>query len=77
MNGIDFLNTREVVIVSGTRTPFGAYMGSLSGMTATELAVHASKGAIQKAGIDPKEIFRGHSTQLIAYCVPGILAYIL
>lgn len=56
MNGIDFLNNREVVIVSGTRTPFGAYIGSLSGMTATQLAVHASKSAIQKAGIDPKEI---------------------
>jgi acetyl-CoA acyltransferase 2 len=56
MNGIDFLNNREVVIVSGARTPFGAYMGSLSGMTATQLAVHASKAAIQKAGIDPKEI---------------------
>lgn len=56
MNGINFLKTREVVIVSGSRTPFGAYLGSLSGMTVTDLAVHASKSAIEKAGIDPKEI---------------------
>lgn len=56
MNGIDFLKNREVVVVAGARTPFGAYLGSLSGMTATELATHASKSAIQKAGIDPLEI---------------------
>jgi acetyl-CoA acyltransferase 2 len=56
MNGIDFLASREVVIVSGARTPFGAYLGSLSGMTATELAVHASKEAIARAKVDPKEI---------------------
>jgi len=56
MKGIDFLTNREVVIVSGARTPFGSNMGSLSGITATELAVHASKSAIEKAGIDPKEI---------------------
>lgn len=56
MKGIEFLGNREVVIVAGTRTPFGAYLGGLSGLTATELAVHASKSAIQKAGIDPQEI---------------------
>ena len=56
MNGIDFLKNREVVVVAGARTPFGAYLGSLSGMTATELAIYASKSAIQKAGIDPLEI---------------------
>jgi acetyl-CoA acyltransferase 2 len=56
MKGIDFLANREVVIVSGARTPFGAYLGSLSGMTATQLAVHASKEAISRAKIDPKEI---------------------
>lgn len=56
MKGIDFLTNREAVIVSGARTPFGAYVGSLSGMTATELAVHASKAAIERAKIDPVEI---------------------
>jgi hypothetical protein len=35
MRGIDFLASREIVIVSGARTPFGAYLGSLSGMSAT------------------------------------------
>lgn len=56
MNGIDFLANREIVIVAGARTPFGAYLGSLSDLTATDLAVHASKAAIAKAGIDPQDI---------------------
>jgi acetyl-CoA acyltransferase 2 len=56
MRGIDFLANREIVIVTGARTPFGAYLGSLSHLTATDLAVMASKAAITKAGIDPKEI---------------------
>lgn len=54
MHGVDFLKNREVVIVSGARTPFGANMGSLSGISATELAVHASKVAIQKLALTPK-----------------------
>lgn len=56
MKSITFLAEREVVIVAGARTPFGSYMGSLSQLTATELATLASKEAINRAGIAPEEI---------------------
>ncbi len=45
--------TETIVIVSGARTPFGAYGGGLSGLSATDLAVVATAGAIKRAGIDP------------------------
>jgi acetyl-CoA acetyltransferase family protein len=41
--------------VSGARTPFGRYCGKLKDFTAMELAAVASKGAIERSGIDPKE----------------------
>jgi acetyl-CoA C-acetyltransferase len=53
----------EVVIVSAVRTPIGSFGGSLSSLTATELGSAAIKGAIEKAGIDPKlidEVFMGN-----------------
>ncbi|MEX2460985.1 MAG: thiolase family protein [Paenibacillaceae bacterium] len=43
---------REVVIVSGMRTPIGDYMGTLKDVTAVELGVIALKAAIDIAGID-------------------------
>lgn len=73
MKGIDFLASREIVIVSGARTPFGAYLGSLSGMTATELAVHASVEAIARAKIDPKEIDQAISEMS---CNPVLMQHI-
>ena len=56
MKGIDFLANREIVVVQGARTPFGAYLGSLSNLTATDLAVIASKEAIRRTQIDPQDI---------------------
>ncbi len=47
---------KEVVIVSAVRTPIGSFGGSLSKVSALELGVTAAKGAIEKAGIDPKLI---------------------
>ncbi len=46
----------EVLIVSGARTPFGSYGGSLKDVSSTELGVVASKGAIARAGIPAEEI---------------------
>jgi acetyl-CoA C-acetyltransferase len=40
------------VIVAGARTPFGRFMGSLSGVTAPQLGAHAITGALRAAGID-------------------------
>src|SRR5580765_2416956 len=45
----------DIAIVSGARTPFGRYCGKLKDFTAQELGAIAGKGAIDRAGIDPKE----------------------
>lgn len=46
-------NGDSIVIVDGARTGFGAFGGSLKEMTATEMGVVASKGAFEKAKVDP------------------------
>lgn len=47
---------KEVYIISAVRTPLGSFGGKLSGLTAVELGSIAIKGAIKKAGIDPKQV---------------------
>ncbi len=42
------------MIIDGARTAFGAFGGSLASQTATDLAVHATKGAIDRSGVDPQ-----------------------
>ncbi len=49
------LKPNDIAIVSGARTPMGRYCGKLRDFTAMELAAIASKCAIQRAGLDPKE----------------------
>src|SRR4051794_19132133 len=49
------LKPGDIAIVSGARTPFGRYCGKLKDYSAMELAAVASKGAIERAGIDAKE----------------------
>jgi acetyl-CoA acetyltransferase family protein len=49
------LKVGDIAIVSGARTPFGRYCGKLKDFTAQELGAVAGKGAIERAGIDPKE----------------------
>ena len=49
------LKPGDIAIVSGARTPFGRYCGKLKDYSAMELAAVASKGAIERAGLDPKE----------------------
>jgi acetyl-CoA acyltransferase 2 len=44
--------TREVVFLSGRRTPFGAFGGTLRGFTATDLGAHAAQAALTSAGVD-------------------------
>ena len=46
----------ELVFLAAKRTPFGTYGGALKDVSATDLAVHASKAAIQQAGVRPEEI---------------------
>ncbi len=47
---------KEVYVISAVRTPIGSFGGSLSSLTAVELGAAAFKGAIQKAGVDPKQV---------------------
>ena len=57
---------KEVVIVSAVRTPMGSFGGVLSSVSATNLGSIAIKGAIEKAGISPKdiqEVFMGNVLQ--------------
>jgi acetyl-CoA acetyltransferase family protein len=49
-------NTTDIAIVSGVRTPMGRYCGKLKDFTAMELGAVAAKGAIERAGVDAKEI---------------------
>ena len=47
---------QEVYIVSAVRTPIGSFLGSLSGLTATQLGAEAIKGALLRAGIQPEQV---------------------
>ncbi|MEM7310022.1 MAG: acetyl-CoA C-acetyltransferase [Planctomycetota bacterium] len=53
--------TKDIVIVGGARTPMCEYSGTpgygkLKGISAIDLAAHASKAAIERAKIDPESI---------------------
>jgi acetyl-CoA C-acetyltransferase len=52
------MSTREVVVVSGTRTGIGDYGGSLKDFAPTKLGAIAIKEAVARAGIDPASV--GH-----------------
>lgn len=47
---------KEVFIVSAVRTPMGSFGGSLSSVAATKLGAAAIKGAIERIGLDGKEV---------------------
>lgn len=47
---------KDVVIVSATRTPIGAFGGSLSGLSATQLGAMAIKSAVERSGLKPEQI---------------------
>jgi acetyl-CoA C-acetyltransferase len=47
---------KEVFIVSAVRTPLGSFGGSLASVSATKLGAAAIKGAIDRIGLDGKEV---------------------
>ncbi len=47
---------REVVIVSATRTPLGAFGGALSAIGATKLGGLVIEEAVKRAGIEKSEV---------------------
>src|SRR6201998_1452091 len=49
------LKPGDIAIVSGARTPFGRYCGKLKDFTAQELGAVAAKGAMERAGLDPRD----------------------
>ena len=59
-------HTKDIVVLSGKRTPFGTFGGSLKGFTATDLGVFSSVAAIEAAGVAPDQIdhtFIGNALQ--------------
>jgi len=50
--------SQEIVFLSGRRTPFGTYGGTLKDLSATDLAVHAARSALSDSGLPPEAI--GH-----------------
>ena len=58
--------SKDIVILSGKRTAFGTFGGSLKGFTATDLGVFSSKAAIEAAGITADQVdhtFFGNALQ--------------
>ena len=49
-------STRDVVFLSGVRTPFGTFGGALRDVPAIDLGAIASKSALQRASIAPEDI---------------------
>ncbi len=59
----------DIVFLSGKRTPFGAFGGTLKGFTATDLGAHAATAAIEAAAIeagDVDQVFFGNALQTSA-----------
>jgi len=50
------MDKKEVYILSAVRTPIGSFGGSLKDIAAPRLGAVAIKGAIAKAGIQPKDV---------------------
>ncbi len=46
----------EPVIISAVRTPVGRYGGALSGVRPDDLAAHVVRAAVERAGVEPREI---------------------
>jgi acetyl-CoA C-acetyltransferase len=49
----------DIVILSGARTPMGGLQGSLSSLSAPQLAAVAIKAAIERSGLTPADIDEG------------------
>jgi acetyl-CoA C-acetyltransferase len=64
--------SESVFLAGAVRTPIGGFGGSLAALSAVELATHAGRAALRRAGLDPAAIERtlvGHARQ--AGCGPN------
>jgi acetyl-CoA acyltransferase 2 len=50
------VNDNDVLIIDGARTAWGNFMGGLKSQTATQLAVTAAQGAIERSNLNPQLI---------------------
>ena len=50
------MSKREVVVLSAVRSAVGSFGGSLSDMEPAELAGSVMKAAVERSGVDPKQI---------------------
>jgi acetyl-CoA C-acetyltransferase len=56
---------RDVVIVGAARTPIGSFLGSLSSLTAPKLGSVAIKAALERAGVDAKDVQLVHMGEVL------------
>src|SRR5579884_1810824 len=47
---------KDIFVVEGARTPFGAFGGAFKDVSATELGVAAAQGALDRSGISPESV---------------------
>src|SRR5207245_7469401 len=52
-------NGRDVLVLSGTRTPIGKYGGGLAAVPPCDLAATVVREAVSRAGVQPSEV--GHA----------------
>jgi len=52
-------NHRDVLVLSGTRTPIGKYGGGLAAVPPCDLAATVVRAAVRRAGVDPSDV--GHA----------------
>ena len=65
-------SARDVVFLSAVRTPFGTFGGALRDVSAVDLAAHAARAALDRAGVDRSDVGHtvfGNVLQSTADCV--------
>src|SRR6476646_431083 len=50
------ISNQDIVFLSGVRTGFGTFGGTLKDFSATQLAGFASRAALQRSGVEPSHI---------------------
>ena len=50
------MNTTQVVILSGCRTPIGSFGGAFKDVSAVELGTVAVREAVRRAGLRPEQV---------------------
>lgn len=62
-----------VMLLAGARTPWGRFTGSLKEFTATDLAVFAARGAIERSGVPPEAF--GHTVMAVTRATSSLDAH--